>query len=90
MIGPILKAIRLFHTKTQRQLAQILGISPNFLCQIEKGNKRPPLIMLEKYREIYGFPLSFIFEMAEGKRAAGKARSQKCVLFMEWMKESGK
>lgn len=90
MIGPILKAIRLFHTKSQKHLAEKLGISPTYLCEIEKGKKDPTLRLIEKYREIYGFPLSFIFEMAEGKRAAGKARSQKCVLFMEWMKESGK
>ena len=42
---------------TQRAAAELLGITPVHLCNIEKGNANPSRELLSKYREVLGADL---------------------------------
>ena len=56
-----LEAARVNAKITQRELAKILGISQNTVCNWEKGKSQPNASNLRKISEISGIPLDFIF-----------------------------
>lgn len=51
MIGEALRLIRTIKGYKARDLAQKLAISPSYLSQIEKGQKRPSYELIEKFAE---------------------------------------
>lgn len=82
-----LKAIRQFHNKSQKDLADDLGISPAHLCWIEKGKKPPSLEILNSYSKVFSLPLSSILYFAEESesQASLKPISEKTFKMLEWM-----
>ena len=52
-IKTILKALRKFNRMTQAELAPKLEISRPYLCEIEKGGKKPTLDLIYKYAEVF-------------------------------------
>ena len=56
-----LEAARVNAKLTQKELAEILGVSTATIVNWEKGNSEPNLTQLRKISELSGIPLDFIF-----------------------------
>lgn len=56
-----LEAARVNAKLTQKELAEILGVSNTTVVNWEKGNTEPNLTQLRKISELSGIPLDFIF-----------------------------
>ena len=48
------------------QLANQLGYSKSYISEIESGNKRINMDLIEKYSENFNIPVSSIFILSEG------------------------
>jgi len=86
-----LKLLRLFYGKTQEQLSKELEISKSYLSEIESGNKRISLDLIEKYSKIFNFPASQILLFSETLQDGSfseKVRlklSKKFLSILEWV-----
>lgn len=56
-----LEAARVNAKLTQKELAEILGISNATVVNWEKGNTEPNITQLRKISELSGIPMDFIF-----------------------------
>ncbi len=65
MLNEALRMIRVFHDKSQREVAAALEISPSYLSEIEKGTKEPSLQILRKYASEFSIPMSSIMFFSE-------------------------
>lgn len=65
MISEALRLIRVFHDLKQTQLADRLGVSNSYLSEIESGQKKPTLELIEKYAREFNMPASSILFFAE-------------------------
>lgn len=72
-LNEALRRLRTCHCKTQKQLAQALGISKSYLSEIESGKKTPTLELLNRYAGIFKIPASSIAYLAEN---LGKPESE--------------
>lgn len=93
MLNRALKLLRTFHQLSQTELAQRLGISNSYLSEIESGNKRPGLDLLEKYSSLFKIPVSSILLFSENlneNRPSEKIREKaadKILRILEWVGE---
>jgi DNA-binding XRE family transcriptional regulator len=83
-IKTILKSLRKFNRMTQAELAPKLEISRPYLCEIEKGNKKPTLELIYKYSEVFGIKPHFILQFAEDKNKTPKL-TKFVVSFLEYL-----
>jgi transcriptional regulator with XRE-family HTH domain len=65
MLNEALRLIRVFHDRSQKDLATRLQIAPSYLSEIEGGKKEPTLQLLRKYAEEFKIPMSSILFFAE-------------------------
>ncbi|GIK79176.1 MAG: hypothetical protein BroJett024_02810 [Alphaproteobacteria bacterium] len=65
MIGEALRLVRVYHDQKQSDLAERLGIVKSYLSEIERGEKKPTLALLEKYAQEFRLPISSILFFAE-------------------------
>lgn len=56
-----LEAARVNAGLTQKELANILGVSNSTVINWEKGNTEPSISQLKKISELSGIPMDFIF-----------------------------
>ena len=56
-----LEAVRVNAKKTQKEWAELLGVSNATIVSWEKGNTEPNLSQLRKMSELSGIPMDFIF-----------------------------
>ncbi len=56
-----LEAARVNAQLSQKELANILGVSSSTIINWEKGNSEPTLSQLRKLSELSGIPMDFIF-----------------------------
>ncbi len=56
-----LEAARVNAGLTQKELAEILGVSRTTVVNWEKGNTEPTISQLKKLSELSGIPMDFIF-----------------------------
>ena len=62
MIGEALRLIRTIKGYKAKEIAEKLGISPSYLSQIETGQKKPPLELIENFAAVVGErPSSILF-----------------------------
>lgn len=47
---------------TQNQLAEIVGMSPNYICSIEKGKRKVPVWTAKKIAAALGFDWQRFYE----------------------------
>lgn len=93
MLNRALKLLRTFHQLNQTELAQRLSISNSYLSEIESGNKKPGLDLLEKYSSVFRIPVSSILlfsEKLEDNRPSEKLREKaadKILRILEWISE---
>lgn len=78
MLNEALRMIRVFHDKSQREVAAALDISASYLSEIEKGTKEPSLQILKRYSDEFAIPLSsimFFSEQIDEKAPAARAKT---------------
>ena len=83
-IKTILKALRKFNSMTQAELAPKLEISRPYLCEIEKGGKKPTLDLIYKYSEVFKIKPYLILQFAEDKNKTPKL-TKFVVRFLEYL-----
>lgn len=71
-INTILKALRKFNRMTQKEVSEKLEISRAYLCEIERGKKKPTLELIYKYSEIFDIKPHLILQFAEDKNKTPK------------------
>lgn len=90
MLNRALKIIREVHRMKQGELADSLGISKSYLSEIERGEKKVSLDVLNKYAVTFDVPastfLSFM-EALEGESEARRARAEKLLSVLSWTLE---
>ena len=95
MLYKALRLIRIFHDKNQSQLAHALGISTSFLSEIESGNKKITIDLLDRYSKEFSIPPSSLLlfsEKLESKTFSEKARTtvaRKVIKMLEWLALKG-
>jgi transcriptional regulator with XRE-family HTH domain len=86
-----LKLIRQYHRLSQIELAEKLDLSKSFLSELETGNKKASIDVLERYANYFRIPLSSLLLFAErtdssdfGERSRVFAAS-KVLKMLEWL-----
>jgi len=75
MINDALRLLRNFHNYRSRELAEMLGISPSYLSEIENGKKQPSLELLGRYSQVFKVkPSTILFFSEEIDRSNFKGR----------------
>ncbi len=86
-----LKMLRIFNGLSQAALADSLGLSRSYVCEIESGKKKPTLEILNKYSKAFDTPVSSLMlfsEKMESEKFSEKVRvfsAEKILKFMEWI-----
>lgn len=65
MLSEALKLLRIFHEKSQSDLARDLGVAKSWISEIEAGKKTPTVPLLESYAKAFDIPLSSILFFSE-------------------------
>lgn len=76
-LNEALRLVRVFHDKKIKDLAIALGVSASYITDIEKGNKKPSLELVNKYAEVFsttGSALLFFSEELARDNTNGKCR----------------
>ena len=95
MLNEALKLIRLFYEMTQKDLADQLDISVSYLSEIESGNRRINIDLINKYSEVFDIPASSLLLFSEGmesKRSIKKIKkfmTKKMIRIMDWVAKKG-
>ena len=93
MLHKALRHLRRYHQMKQDELAGKLGISNNYLSEIESGKKAHAITidLLERYSKIFGVPVSslmlFSEELASAKRSerVRTAIASKVLKVLDWV-----
>lgn len=91
MLNRALKIVREVHRMKQGELADSLGISKSYLSELERGEKKVSLDVLNKYASTFDVPastfLSFM-EALEGESETRRARAEKLLSVLSWTVEN--
>ncbi|WP_204378194.1 helix-turn-helix transcriptional regulator [Tardiphaga robiniae] len=89
-----LKLVRQYHRMSQVGLAEKLELSKSFISELEAGNRRPSIDVLEKYAEHFKLPLSSLMlfsEQLDSKDWHARSRdfvAAKVMNMLEWLEET--
>lgn len=64
-LNEALRLVRVFHDKKIKELAEELNVSPSYITDIEKGNKKPSLELINKYASVFQTTSSALLFFAE-------------------------
>jgi transcriptional regulator with XRE-family HTH domain len=88
VLNRVLKLTRQYHRLTQSELADRLGISKSYVCEIEANKKTPTLDLMERYAAEFRVPAStfllFSEKLSGGHESAAATRANKLLKFLEW------
>src|SRR5688572_25356608 len=74
MLNEALRFIRIYHSLKQNEAAKKLGISKSYLSELEAGEKKPTLQLIESYSKAFDIPTSSILYFSENLHARSSAR----------------
>lgn len=75
MMNEALRLVRVFHDLNKTQAAERVGLSKSYVTELERGDKKVTLEVLQKYATAFSVPLSSLMFFAE--QAADGAPSEK-------------
>lgn len=75
MMNEALRLVRVFHDLNKTQAAERVGLSKSYVTELERGDKKVTLEVLQKYATAFSVPLSSLMFFAE--QAAVAAPSEK-------------
>lgn len=64
-LNEALRLVRIYHDKSQTEMAELLGLSKSYLSEIENGHKAATLSLLRKYSDALDVPISSLMFFAE-------------------------
>lgn len=67
LFGKKLRKIRRHKDLTQERLAELLGVSVEFVSNMERGVNAPSFETIEKIAEVFDLPFSELFTFEEEK-----------------------
>lgn len=93
MLYQALRHLRRYHGMKQQDLAAKLGISNNYLSEIESGTKAHAITveLLNKYAEVFGVPVSTLMlfsEQLDSNKRSDRLRvamASKVLKMLEWI-----
>lgn len=91
MLHKTLSLIRTFHNLNKTQVATKVGLSKSYISELESGEKKITLEVLEKYATAFNIPLSSLIlfdEKAQDGSFAEAARigvTGKIVKMLDWL-----
>jgi transcriptional regulator with XRE-family HTH domain len=91
MLNEALRLVRVFHDLNKTQVAERVGLSKSYITELERGDKKVTLEVLQKYSEGFNIPVSslmFFAEQAEEASASEKVRTAvagKVVKMLDWI-----
>jgi transcriptional regulator with XRE-family HTH domain len=94
MINRALKLVRQYHRMSQAGLAEKLELSKSFVSELESGNRKPSIDVLERYADQFKLPLSSLMlfsEQLDEKDWQSRSRNfvaSKVVNMLEWLEET--
>lgn len=65
MINKALRLLRVYHDLSQSDVAARVGLSKSYVSELEAGNKKVTLEVLEKYSQAFSIPVSSLMIFAE-------------------------
>lgn len=93
MLSRTISLIRVFHNLTRAEVAEKVGISRSYLSELESGQKKITLDVLEKYSQAFNIPMSSLLlfdETASSGRFEDALRLKltgRIVKMLEWLAE---
>ena len=72
-LGQTLKLVRIAADLKQTELAQVLGVTANYLSLVERGHREPSLTFLRKFATRLGVPLREFLWVALADETAAEA-----------------
>lgn len=91
MLNEALRLVRVFHDLNKTQVAERVGLSKSYITELERGDKKVTLEVLQKYSEGFAIPVSslmFFAEQAEEASASDRVRTAvagKVVKMLDWI-----
>lgn len=91
MMNEALRLVRVFHDLNKTQAAERVGLSKSYVTELERGDKKVTLEVLQKYAVAFNVPLSslmFFAEQASENGASEKVRTAvagKVVKMLDWI-----
>ena len=79
MLPSRLKALRLSHQMTQKELSQRLNVTPKVVSFYELGQRRPPQETLVKIASIFDVSVDYLLGVTNYERASEAAKSSGAV-----------
>ena len=89
-----LKLVRQYHRLTQAEVAKKLDLSKSFISELEAGNRKPSIDVLEKYAESFKLPLSSLLLFSEQvnednwQTRSSSLVASKVMKMLEWLEET--
>src|ERR1022692_2320571 len=86
-----LRLIRVFHDLSKTQVADRVGLSRSYITELEAGDKKVTLEVLQKYADGFSIPLSSLMLFAErtNDQSLGErtrvAVASKVVKMLDWV-----
>lgn len=65
MLNDALRVVRAFHDLNKSETAERVGLSKSYVTELESGDKKVTLEVLQKYAEAFNIPLSSLMFFAE-------------------------
>ena len=90
MMNEALRLVRVFHDLNKTQAAERVGLSKSYITELERGDKKVTLEVLQKYAVGFNLPLSslvFFAEQASDTGASDKVRTAvagKVLKILDW------
>ncbi|HEY1605433.1 MAG TPA: helix-turn-helix transcriptional regulator [Allosphingosinicella sp.] len=91
MLNEALRLVRVFHDLNKTQTADRVGLSKSYITELERGDKKVTLEVLQKYADAFNVPLSslmFFAEQASDKSPAERVRTNvagKVIKMLDWI-----
>jgi transcriptional regulator with XRE-family HTH domain len=91
MLNEALRLVRVFHDLNKTQAAERVGLSKSYVTELERGDKKVTLEVLQKYALGFNIPLSslmFFAEQANEGSASERVRmtvAGKVVKMLDWI-----
>jgi transcriptional regulator with XRE-family HTH domain len=65
MMNDALRLVRVFHDLTQSETARRTGLSKSYVSELEAGNRKASIDVLEKYASAFKIPVSSLMLFSE-------------------------
>jgi transcriptional regulator with XRE-family HTH domain len=91
MLNEALRLVRVFHDLNKTQAADRVGLSKSYITELERGDKKVTLEVLQKYASAFNVPLSSLVFFAEqavdgsSKEKVRTAVASKVVKMLDWI-----